>query len=344
LRARAVYMGMTTTERIERGTMEDTAIVSAVREGDESAFTQVTAQHRRELHVFCYRMLGSFNDAEDMVQETYLRAWRRRETFEGRSTLRTWLYAIATHRCLDFLEARRERVLVPEPDRKEPPHVPWLQPYPDRLLDQPEAHVVARETIELAYLVAIQYLPPRQRAVLILRDVLDWSAKETAELLDLTVAAVNSALQRARDTMRERGGAGRRESRAGLDPDEGQRALLGRFVEATERGDLNALATLLRDDLRWSMPPDPYTTASRDSAFASWAEGGFGTAGFGDLRCILTSANGMPAMAAYLRSPGGTSFRPLTVDVLRLENDVVAEITTFPLEGFVEHFGLPPEL
>jgi len=178
---------------------ESDAVVLAVREGDESAFTAVTSRYRRELHLYCYRMLASFSDAEDIVQETFLRAWRRRESFQGRSTLRAWLYAIATNGCLDFLEARSGRTLASDPGGATPPHVPWLEPYPDRLLataarrdEEPDAVVVAKETIELAFLVAIQHLPPRQRAVLVLADVLDWSSKEMAELLELSVASVTA--------------------------------------------------------------------------------------------------------------------------------------------------------
>src|SRR5262249_29212328 len=177
----------------------------------------------------------------DMVQETFLKAWRGRDGFQGRSTVRAWLYAIATHGCIDFLEARRERVL-PE-DVSDPPHVPWLQPFPDRLLPtgEPRTAPVAPETIELAFLVTMQYLPARQRAALILCDVLEWSAAETAALLDLSKAAVNSALQRARATLRAR------ERRRPSPPGERQEALLKDYVDATERGDVKALAVLLRD-------------------------------------------------------------------------------------------------
>src|ERR1044071_992293 len=185
-------------------TRQQEVSVDDLRAIDEPAFTALAERHRRELHVHCYRMLGSFEDAEDTVQETFLRAWRRRDTFEGRSTFRAWLYRIATNACLDLLTKRR-----PQPATGG--EVPWLQPYPDRLLDElpagdanePESLAVARETIELAYLVAVQHLAPRTRAVLILRDVLGWPAKDVAELLGDSVNSVNSALQRARAGMRE---------------------------------------------------------------------------------------------------------------------------------------------
>ena len=203
---------------------EEAALVAAVRAGDESAFVVLAERYRRQLHVHCYRMLGSFDEAEDVVQETFLRAWKARHSFEGRSSFRTWLYAIATNACLNALERSPRRILVPDVpptdpsrrlSREERPDLgasladlPWLEPYPDRLLDEaasertePQAAIEARETIELSYLAAIQHLPPRQRAVFILRDAYGWSASETATLLGTSVPSVNSALQRARATM-----------------------------------------------------------------------------------------------------------------------------------------------
>src|SRR4051794_1337587 len=227
-------------------------------EVDEPAFSGLAQRHRRELHVHCYRMLGSFEDAEDTVQETLLRAWRRRETFAGRSTFRAWLYRIATNACLDLLAKCR-----PEPATGG--EVPWLQPYPDRLLDElpavgadePETRAVARETIELAYLVAVQHLAPRPRAVLILRDVLGWPAKEVAELLGDSVNSVNSALQRARAGMREHLPAERQDWTGGAEEDPGTRELVRRFTDASVATDVDVLAAMLRDDVRCSMPPTP---------------------------------------------------------------------------------------
>src|SRR5258708_17487968 len=212
-------------------TGEEQATAEAVRAGDESAFSALTERHRRELLVHCYRMVGNLEDAEDLVQETFLRAWRGRSGFEGRSTLRAWLYKIATNACLDAIKRSRRRIQVVDPPgaQDQPPsfdEVPWLQPFPDRLLadtvpggSEPDAVVVAKETIELAFLAAIQHLPPRPRGVLILRDVLGWSAQETAEALDGSTAAVNSALQRASARLQELGRPGRLEWSPLVPPD-----------------------------------------------------------------------------------------------------------------------------
>jgi RNA polymerase sigma-70 factor, ECF subfamily len=332
------------------------AVVAAVRAGDESAFSGLVGHHRRELQVHCYRMLGSFEDSEDLVQETFLRAWRRRETFQGRASVRAWLYRIATNACLDAL-ARRPRP-VPVSEVADPAVAPqasfevlWLQPYPDRLLegiapseDEPGAAVVAKETIELAFMVAIQHLPPRPRAVLILRDVLGWSAKDTAELLDSSVAAVNSALQRARAALKKHLPARRNEWAPGSDPTEEERALLQRYLDATENGDADAFVEMMREDARFSMPPEPGVWVGRDAIVAGWAQGGaFDAEGFGHMRGVLTRANMQPAVACYLRRPGDSDYRPLALDVVRIEEGAVAEVVTFPHTLFPA-FGLPPKL
>jgi RNA polymerase sigma-70 factor (ECF subfamily) len=294
-------------------------------------FAAALELHRRELQVHCYRMLGSLNDSEDHVQETFLRAWRSRAKFgaDGRFELRAWLYRIATNACLDTLR-RPARVLPPEvagpvdPTAPIPPPEdrPWLQPYPDRLLDE----VVARETIELAFMAAIQHLPPRQRAVLILRDVVGWSAKEVAELLELTVASVNSALQRARATLRNRLGE-RHEWSASASADE--RELLRRYVEAHELTDADALAALLREDARLTMPPHAVWFAGREAILVA-AQQGFDPA-FGQIRTVVVGANRQPAVAHYLLRPGETEYEPLAIDVLWLEDGLIAEITSFVL-------------
>jgi RNA polymerase sigma-70 factor (ECF subfamily) len=228
--------------------------------------------------------------------------------------------------------------------------VPWLQPYPDHLLDgvvasedQPDAAIVSRETIEIAYLVAIQHLPPRTRTVLILRDVLGWSASETATLLDSSVAAANSALQRARATLKKHLPERRLEWAAGTDPDEAERALLQRYMEATERGDAQAVAAILSDDVRFSMPPEPGLYVGRDVVVGSWVQGGFGAEWFGRFRCMPTRANRQPAVACYLRHPGESDFRLLAIDVLRIENGAIAEIMGFGVEA-LSAFGLPETL
>jgi RNA polymerase sigma-70 factor, ECF subfamily len=303
---------------------------------DEKGFAALVEPHRRELQVHCYRMLGSFEEAEDQVQETFLRAWRRRETFEGRSTFRAWLYRIATNACLDALAAK------PRPTPLDPADIPWLQPFPDQLMpDEPDALVVARETIELAYLAAIQLLPPRQRAALILRDVLGWPAKDTAALLETSVASVNSALQRAREALRER--LPEQREAWGGESSEDERALVQRYVEASERGDARALADMLRDDARFSMPPEPGLWVGRHSIVAAWEEGGFGTEAFGDIRCLVTAANRQPAIANYVRKPGDDVYRALALDVLRFEGGEIAEIVTFDSSRYPD-FDLPPTL
>jgi RNA polymerase sigma-70 factor (ECF subfamily) len=326
---------------------------------EQSAFAALFERHRRELQVHCYRMLGSFEDAEDLVQETFLRAWRSRTSFGsgGHSGFRAWLYRIATNACLDVLRSRSRRVLPPDvatagdPALPPPPpaDLPWLQPYPDRLLDpaspaedEPGAVVVARETIELAFIAAIQHLPPRQRAVLILRDVLGWPAKDAAALLEVSLAAANSALQRARATLRDRLGRRRVEWVRPAGPSEAERELLRRYVDAHERADAGALARLLAQDARLTMPPHPTWYAGREAIMVAVRQG-FDPE-FGHLRSLVAAANGQPAAAHYLRPPGGTEHRPLALDVLRVEGGRVAEITSFVFPGLFAAFGLPAVL
>jgi RNA polymerase sigma-70 factor (ECF subfamily) len=320
--------------------LEEQAVDGAA-EVDPAEFAARTERHRRELHVHCYRMLGSFQDAEDAVQETYLRAWRRRETFEGRSTLRAWLYRIATNTCLDVLAARR-----PEPASGA--EVLWLQPYPDHLLDElsthdedePEALAEARETIELAYVAAVQHLAPRPRAVLILRDVLGWPAKDVAELLGDSVNSVNSALQRARAGLRENLPAERQDWGSG-EQDAATRDLVRRFTEASVAVDVDALAAMLRDDVRSSMPPTPGMQVGRAAVVEYWHESGY--AGMTGLRAVPTSANRQPAIAYYDWDGEQGAYLPLTLDVLRIEGGKIAEITTFHADQF-PRFEVPERL
>lgn len=310
-------------------------------EVDEPAFAGLAQRHRRELHVHCYRMLGSFEDAEDTVQETFLRAWRRRETFAGRSTFRAWLYRIATNACLDLLAKYR-----PEPATGG--EVRWLQPYPDRLLDElpaagadePEAVAVARETIELAYLVAVQHLAPRPRAVLILRDVLGWPAKDVAELLGDSVNSVNSALQRARAGMREHLPA-QRQDWTGDETDTRTRELVRRFTDAAVAKDVAALAAMMRDDVRCSMPPTPGLQIGRDAVVADWVADGFES--LGGMRAVPTAVNRQPAVAFYLWEESDGAYLPLTVDALRVTGGAITEIVTFHADQF-PRLGLPERL
>jgi RNA polymerase sigma-70 factor (ECF subfamily) len=331
---------------------DEARFLDVARSGDAGGFALLTERYRRELHVHCYRMLAWFEDAQDLTQEVFLRAWSRRASFEGRSSLRTWLHRIATNACLDFLERRPDRVPAPSSTQDgAAAEVAYLQPYPDHLLDEipsdgkePGDAVVAKETIELAFLVAVQHLPPRQRAVLVLRDVVGWSAGETAATLDIGVAAANSALQRARAAMRQHLPDRRLEwssSTHGLSDEE--RRTLQRYMDAHARGDVGGLAALLREDLHFAMPPQPGSWVGRDLIVQAWIDGGFGSASFGEWRCVLTRANRQPAVASYLRRPNDTRFRVFAVDVLRIEAGLVTEITAFPADS-CRGFDLPPTL
>jgi RNA polymerase sigma-70 factor (TIGR02960 family) len=305
---------------------------------DGSAFAALSERHRRELHVHCYRMLASFDEAEDAVQETLLRAWRSPGHAELGTASRAWLYRIATNVCLDMIRRSSRSATAMQSFAD----VPWLQPYPDRLLDEvapsadePDAVVIARETIELAFLAAMQVLPPRQRAVLILRDVFGWTASETASLLDTTVTAANSALQRARTTMHEHLPARRVEWSAGTVRAE-ERAILEQFIAAHERCDVDAAMALVAEDIRVTMPPNPFIFQGRN-AMAGLIGNARET---GEWRLVPTSANRMPTAASYLRRPGDTEYRAFKFDVLRIDAGLIAEVTTFGYTQFPD-FGLP---
>jgi RNA polymerase sigma-70 factor, ECF subfamily len=327
-------------------------IVSAAIAGDEAAFTQLVERYRGELQVHAYRMLGSLEDAQDALQEAFLRAWRSRTTYDGRSTFRAWLYRITTNACLRILE-RRPRRLVPYEagpaaelgTRPVPPaDLPWLQPYPDLLLDQgpePEDAVVARETIELAFLAAIQHLPPRQRAVLILRDALEWSANETAVVLDMSVAAANSALQRARATMKERLPATRLEWATAADAEDAERSLLQNYMDAFERHDESQLVALLREDVRLAMPPHPTWYEGREAVAAFLAGVAFAP-GSEAHRFVPTRANRQPAFGVYRGE--GASARPFAINVVQIESGLVADMHFFKYPELFAAFGLPDTL
>ena len=323
---------------------EEAAAVAAARGGDRDAFADLCERYRRQLHVHCYRMLGSVDDADDLVQDTFLKAWQARGSFEGRSLFRTWLYRIATNACLDVVARRPKRVMPPDVRPPEttigngfppPVELPWLQPYPDRLLDvaapateEPAVIVESRETIELAYLAAIQHLPPRQRAVLILRDALSWSARETATLLDMSGAAANSLLQRARATMRTRLPERRSDWTRAKEITPAERDLLRRYIAASEAADGAAFNALLADDVRQTMPPIPTWWDGKELVGALntfFLEGG----AKGDFRAIPTAANRQPAAAFYLRPYGEKEFRLIAVDVLTMRDGLVTEMDTF---------------
>jgi RNA polymerase sigma-70 factor (TIGR02960 family) len=311
-------------------------------------FAEVTERHRRELHVHCYRMLGSFEEAEDLVQETLLRAWRRREDLQDGNNLRAWLYKIATNACLDALKAKKRRV----PSLSSFRDIPWLEPYPDRLLDQagphtqhpyaqdqgrdPQAVTIGRETIELTFLAVIQLLPPRQRAALVLRDVLDWPVAQVAELLDQSPTAVNSALQRARATLRSQRPPAERDGWVAGSTTTTEREVLDRYIKAYEAGDTEATLSLVSDDIRVTMPPYRHLFAGRE-AIRQLGERARAT---GDWRLLPTSANRQPAAACYLRDPESGRFDAFKIDVLRVVDGRIVDITAFGPQQFPD-FDLP---
>jgi RNA polymerase sigma-70 factor (ECF subfamily) len=316
-------------------------------------FDDLVRRYRRELHVYCYRMLGSFDEAEDHVQEVLLRAWRSRERFQGRSSARTWLYRVATNACLDTLR-RNARRAGPEPSSAPAgagPSIaamPWVQPYPDALLDEvaagqpgPEALAVSRETMSLAFLAAIQLLPPRQRAVLILRDVVSLPAAEVASLLDMSVPAANSALQRARTTLREQWPDGRLGWAPAAEPDAEQRRLLQRFIAAHEEADPEALIAMLRHDVRLAISPQVGEWNGRPEVGGALRDG---MTSLGQWRLLPIMANGQPGAAGYLRRPGEAAFYPFVLSVLRPEDGRLADIAAFEQPSMFAAFGLPASL
>ena len=321
---------------------DEATFIAAVHSGDPARFALITERHRRELQVHCYRMLANYEDAQDMTQETFLRAWNKRETFKGHAALRTWLYRIATNACLDFLDKRTDR--TPVPSGLADSEVLYLQPYPDRMLpEDPQESVVARETIELAFIVAVQHLPPRQRAVLILRDVLGWPASKAAEALELTVASVTSALQRARVTMREQL-PGRRLDWRNPELSHDERDVVKSYIDAHERNDLAGLTSLLRDDLRFAMLPEAGTlTTTAKDAVDGWGSGGLFQPGHDDWRGIPTTVNRMPAAALYLRNPDAPEYRLFAIAVLHVVDGKIAELTGFDATG-KPWLDLPPML
>ncbi len=319
---------------------------------DQAAFVAACEAYRRRLRVHCYRMVGSVDEAEDLVQETFLRAWRSREGFEGRAQLSTWLYRIATNVCLDALETKARRVLPQDVVRAVSPHdepratpplrpdLPWLEPFPDQLLDplDPESLASSRESIELAFLAALQHLPAKQRAILLLCDVLGWSAKEVAELLEVTVAAVTSALQRAHATMKELAPVGRGDWTPLAAPTDEERALLARYIEAWEKGDANALTQLLRDDVRFAMPPAALWFDGLPAVRMLFAN--YPMTFHGEHRLVPIGANRQLAAAGYMRPHGAPDFTFSGIHVLRVEGGKIAEITSFSA-ALCRRFELP---
>jgi RNA polymerase sigma-70 factor (ECF subfamily) len=319
------------------------------RAGDEDAFRELTDPYRRELQVHVYRIVGSTQDAEDLVQETLLSAWRGLEHFEGRASVRTWLYRIATNRALDALRASRRRpeemlrmTDMPEPTRYGEPV--WLEPFPDVLLegvaDQapgPEARYEAREAIGLAFVVGLQRLPPPQRAVLVLRDVLGFRAGEVAAMLDTTETAVHSLLRRARAAFESRLPGGGRE-RAPLPGSAGEREVVGRFADAIENGDVDAVVALLTGDAWLTMPPEPYEYQGPEAIGTFLRDR---TALRGSPRLVATRANLQPAFGCYFPAPHTDIARPAAMFVLALEGERISAITWFAGAAAFARFGLP---
>ncbi len=328
--------------------MAGTASSSTLSESpDDETFRQLVEAHQRVIRTHCYRMLGSLEDAEDLAQETFLRAWRRLESFEGRGAVRAWLYRIATHACLDELDRRSRRLLPPmvgaptqsfAPDQATVAETPWLEPFPDAWLEVPdtapgpEARYESKEGIELAFVAALQLLAPRQRAVLILRDVLGWSARDVSEMLDMSVQAANSALQRAR--ARTDPAVNRSTTRPTA---AAERALVERYVYAWEHGDVDGLVSLLRDDATLSMPPlvEWYSGIGAIAGFFRWATGPDGP---GPFRLVVTRANGTVGLGIYARGQAAY-FQALLIDGER-----IAAMTSFMNPALFGYFDLPATL
>jgi RNA polymerase sigma-70 factor (ECF subfamily) len=327
--------------------------LEAARAGDEVAFAQLLAPLRNELRAHCYRMAGSLGDADDLLQESLVRAWRGLAGFEGRSSLRTWMYRVTTHACLDALEKKSARVLPSDVGAPVDPHASfdpprddatWLEPCPDDLVlatpHTPESCIVARESVAFAFLVALQLLPPKQRAVLILRDVVGWQASECGELLDLSVAAVNSALQRARATLTSHRATARKTEP--LLDDAATTELLARYVHAWEHADVDELVALLHADATLAMPPLSQWLLGAEAIGTSIAAMVFGPVGPGNFRLVPTRANALPAFAVYQRSADG-SFHALALHVLELEArpSRIASLVAFMDPRVMTTFGLP---
>jgi RNA polymerase sigma-70 factor, ECF subfamily len=324
--------------------------------GDERTFREQLEPHRRELHAHCYRMLGSVQDAEDAVQETLLRAWNGLEKFEGRSSLRSWLYTIATNVCLRVIERRPARVLPIDYGPPSDPHTPlgaplvestWIDPYPDARLGLedgvagPAARYEQREAVELAFIAALQHLSPRQRAVLILRDVLGFSGAEVAAALQTTPASVYSLLQRAHATLDDRVPERSQQATLSALGDEQLAEIVNRYVDAWVKADVDALAEMLTDTASLVMPPTPTWFRGRD-VIATFLRA-TALSGARSWQMVPTTANGQPAMGAYLRDSSG-AYRPYGLTVLTLRTDRIAEIVTFRDPSVPERFGLPHEL
>jgi RNA polymerase sigma-70 factor, ECF subfamily len=332
-------------------------LLAAAQRGDGDAYGRLTGPYRAELHAHCYRMLGSTSDAEDALQEALLRAWRGLRRFEGRSSIRSWLYKIATNACLRALERRPARVLPidygPAADPHDGPAEPvteavWLEPYPDQGLSLasaqagPEARYEQREAVELAFIAALQHLPGRQRAALILRDVLGFTARETAQALDTTPTSVDSAVQRAHKTVHERLPRQSQQTALRALGDDALTQVVERFVAAWESNDVDAIVAMLAADARMTMPPLPTWYRGRDRVRAFLA--GWTLAGAARWRLVPAHANGQPALGAYTWDETAQAFTPHGINVLTVRGPHIAEMTVFLTPGIFPDFGLPAEI
>ena len=331
-------------------------LLDAARSGDNEAFGRLVEPYRAELHAHAYRMLGSVHDAEDALQDALLRAWRGLPAFAGRSSLRTWLYRIVTNACVDLIGKRPKRVLPIDygPPRAEGeatgeplPGSVWIEPYPDATLGDagglaaPEARYEQREAVELAFVAALQHLPARQRAVLVLRDVLAFSAREVADALDTTVASVNSALQRARKTLDGRLPDRSQQATLRALGEQGARELVDRFATALETGDVDAILGLLAEDATFEMPPYADWYRDRDSIADSWLMPGGPPP---RLRCLPVRASGQLAVGAYALSQEHGAYLPIALDVLTVDGEHITAITAYRAPEVFPLFGLPARL
>src|SRR6266849_1892246 len=333
----------------------------AVTTGDAAVFSALIEPYRRELHVHCYRLLGSLEDAEDLVQETMLRAWQHFDTFKGHASLRTWLYSIATNACLDTLKKRRPRTLPAAASPAMNPLAPiapapaesiWLEPYPDRWLaeapDDPEARYSRRESVSLAFLTVLQLLPPHQRAILLLSNVLDWRASEVARLLSTSVSAVNSALHRARVTLAKRYHPEKQEWVQVGSADRATSDLLKRYVKAWETDDIDGLVALLKEDATMSMPPSPSWLWGREAIRAFLSSTAFGSEARSQWHLSTTGANAQPAFVVFRADEPHGSYRAFGIQVVTIEGSTatrhITDITTFTVPSLVTSFGFPLEL
>jgi RNA polymerase sigma-70 factor, ECF subfamily len=336
-------------------TPAEAELLARARGGDDRAYGELVSPHRRSLHAHCYRMLGSLEDADDAMQDVLLRAWRGLDRFQARSSLRTWLHTIATNACLQLLRRRRGRVLPrsrePSSATGTPPGAPlaetvWIEPYPDDAVEaaatapSPGARYEERETLELAFVAALQLLPPRQRAVLLLRDVLGFSARESASLLDTTVASVTSALQRARGTLAAH--VPDRSQQATLRDlgDARTRALVTAYMDAIDHADVAGVVALLTEDAAWSMPPFSRWYQGREAVVTFLRESPFRER----WRHLPATANGQPAVGCYIWNAGRGDYGAGVIDVLTLRGDRIADVTGFIGGERFPRFGLPDRL